>query len=273
MAADWLAAAWDQNAGMYATSPAAAIVEEVAGVWLKDILGLPEQASFALVTGCQMAHVTCLAAARHHLLEQRGWNVEERGLSGSPTIRILASDQRHGSVDRAVRLLGLGTANMEYLATDSQGRLSPEALAKALEERPSDPAIVLVQAGEINIGSFDDFPAITEIAQKHGAWVHVDGAFGLFAAVSPRTRHFVDGLELADSVISDGHKWLNVPYDLGFAFVRDPVLHAGAFSASAAYLSAKDASQPEFMNLSPEMSRRARSLAGIARLIFCLVDL
>jgi aromatic-L-amino-acid decarboxylase len=121
VAADWLAAAWDQNAGMYATSPAAAIVEEVAGVWLKDILGLPEQASFALVTGCQMAHVTCLAAARHHLLEQRGWNVEERGLSGSPTIRILASDQRHGSVDRAVRLLGLGTANMEYLATDSQG--------------------------------------------------------------------------------------------------------------------------------------------------------
>ena len=166
VAADWLTAAWDQNACLSGSSPAAGIVEEVAGAWLKQILGLPAKASFAFVTGCQMAHVTCLAAARHALLERRGWDVGQQGLSGAPKIRIISSDQRHGSFERAVRPLGLGTGNVEYLASDSDVRLPPEALAGALAKN-DDPAIVLLQAGEINTGAYDDFAALIPIAHRH----------------------------------------------------------------------------------------------------------
>ena len=199
LAADWLTSTWDQNAALYATSPAAAVVEEVAGLWLKDILHLPAHASFALVTGCQMAHVTCLAAARHALLAERGWDIEERGLYGAPPIRILSSAQRHGSFERAVRLLGLGREHVICLTSDDQDRLEPAALQKALDDDPSAPTIVLLQAGDINIGAFDDFEALIPVAKGYGAWVHVDGAFGLWAAASPRYRHLVKEMEAADS--------------------------------------------------------------------------
>jgi len=264
LAADWLTAAWDQNAGLVAAGPAAAMVEEIAGDWLKQILGLPSTASFAFVTGCQMAHVTCLAAARHAVLEKRGWNVEERGLAGAPPIRILSSNQRHGSFVRAVRLLGLGTANVEYLDTDSDGRLAPAELARALDGNAL-PAIVLLQAGEINTGVFDRFADLIPVARRHGAWVHVDGAFGLWAAASPRFSHFVEGVAMADSWATDGHKWLNVPYDSGYAFIAHPEPHRAAMSYRASYLT-HDAAARDQMDWNPEWSRRARGFSTYAAL-------
>ena len=221
LAADWLTSAWDQNAGMYATAPAAAVVEEVAGAWLKDLLHLPSTASFALVTGCQMAHVTCLLAARHALLARRQWDVEMEGLAGSPPIRILTSTEVHGTAIRAIRLLGLGQKNVISLPVDAEGRLRENALVEALESSPSAPTIVILQAGDLNIGAFDDFPRLIPIAKKFGAWVHVDGAFGLWCAASPRLRHLLAGADGGDSWTTDGHKWLNVPFDCGYAFVAD----------------------------------------------------
>jgi glutamate/tyrosine decarboxylase-like PLP-dependent enzyme len=264
LAADWLTVAWDQNAVLAASAPAAAMVEEVTGSWLKQILGLPATASFAFVSGCQMAHVTCLAAARHALLEKQGWNVEELGMAGAPPIRIFSSDQRHGSFERATRLVGLGTANIEYLAADSNGRLKPDALAQALERDPQ-PAIVLLQAGEINTGIYDPFAQLIPIARRHGAWVHVDGAFGLWAAASPHYRHLVEGFELADSWATDGHKWLNVPHDSGYAFVADPRPHRASMSHRAAYLT-HDLERRDQIDWNPEWSRRARGFSTYAAL-------
>lgn len=264
LAADWLTSAWDQGAALSATGPSAALVEEAAGIWLKDILGLPRGASFAFVTGCQMAHVTCLAAARQALLERAGWDVNERGMAGSPAIRIISSDQRHGSFERAVRLLGFGRANAEYLPPDSEGRLDPAALEAALE-RNSSPAIVLLQAGEINTGIFDSFADLIPIAHRHGAWVHVDGAFGMWAAASPRYRHLTMGIEQADSWATDGHKWLNVPYDSGYAFIAHPEPHRRAMSHRAAYLT-HGADVREEMDWNPDWSRRARGFTTWAAL-------
>jgi glutamate/tyrosine decarboxylase-like PLP-dependent enzyme len=264
LAADWLTATWDQNAALAASGPAAALIEEIAGDWLKQILGLPSAASFAFVTGCQMAHVTCLAAARHALLDRRGWNVEERGLFGAPPLRIISSDQRHGSFERAVRLLGLGTANVEYLDADSEGRLPPDALADALA-KDDRPVIVLLQAGEINTGVCDSFAALIPIARRHGAWVHVDGAFGLWAAASPTHRHLVEGVELADSWATDGHKWLNVPQDSGYAFIAHPQPHRASMSHRAPYLT-HDTEARDQMDWNPEWSRRARGFSTYAAL-------
>ena len=264
LAADWLACAWDQNAALCVTAPSAAIVEEIAGDWLKQILGLPSHASFAFVNGCQMAHVTCLAAARHALLEKEGCHVEERGLAGAPRIRIVSSDQRHGSFERAVRLLGFGSANTEYLASGADGKLQPDALEAALE-RDSSPAIVLLQAGEINTGIFDSFAELIPIAHSRGAWVHVDGAFGLWAAASPRYRHLVDGMSLADSWATDGHKWLNVPHDSGYAFVAHPGPHRASMSHRAAYLT-NVADARDQMDWNPDWSRRARGFSTYAAL-------
>src|SRR5271163_62864 len=221
LAADWLTSVWDQNAGMYATSPAAAVVEEVAGAWLKDLLHLPPTASFAFVTGCQMAHVTCILAARHALLARLNWDVEAEGLAGSPPIRILTSSELHGSTIRAFRIVGLGDKHIVRLPVDAQGRLREDALTEALESSPAAPTIVVLQAGDLNIGAFDDFATLIPIAKKFGAWVHVDGAFGLWAAATPRLRHLLQGVEAADSWVVDGHKWLNVPFDSGYAFVAD----------------------------------------------------
>lgn len=265
LATDWLTAAWDQNGALYATSPAAAVVEEVAGLWLKDILNLPTHASFALVTGCQMAHVTCLAAARHALLSERGWDVEKQGLYSAPPIRILSSAQLHGSFERAVRLLGLGRDQVICLKSDADDRLEPEALQKALEADPSAPTIVLLQAGDINIGAFDDFETLIPLAKRYGAWVHVDGAFGLWVAASPRYRHLMKGAEAADSWATDGHKWLNVPFDSGYAFVAHPDAHRASMTHRAAYITLHDDARDE-MDWNPEWSRRCRGFSTYAAL-------
>lgn len=265
LAADWLTSSWQQNAALYATSPAAAVVEEIVGGWLKDVLGLPQSASFALVTGCQMAHVTCLAAARHALLAKRGWDVESQGLYGAPPIRILSSSERHGSFQRAVRLLGFGHANIKLLPVDDQGSLIPESLVEELEREPGSPTLVLLQAGDVNIGAYDAFETLIPIAKRQGAWVHVDGAFGMWAAVSTRLKHFVKGIELADSWATDGHKWLNVPFDCGFAFVADPEAHRASVSVRAAYIThAADARDQ--MDWNPEWSRRSRCFPVYAAL-------
>jgi glutamate/tyrosine decarboxylase-like PLP-dependent enzyme len=265
LAADWLASAWDQNAALHACSPAAAVVEEVVEGWLKDLLGLPAQSSFALVSGCQLAHITCLAAARHALLARRGWNVEDRGLSGAPTIRLLSSGSHHGSLDRAVRLLGLGRDQLIALPGDAAGQLQPHILQQAIEADPRSPTIVLLQAGDINTGAYDRFESLIPIAKERGAWVHVDGAFGLWAAASKTYRHLLQGVDGADSWATDGHKWLNVPYDAGYAFVADTDAHRATVSHRAQYLT-HHADARDQIDWNPDWSRRARGFATYAAL-------
>jgi glutamate/tyrosine decarboxylase-like PLP-dependent enzyme len=266
IAADWLVSAWDQNAALHSCGPAAAVVEEVVGSWLKDLLRLPVDASFALTSGCQMAHLTCIAAARHALLARVGWDVECNGLSGAPPIRILANDQRHGSIERAARLLGLGIQAIVDIPADCDGRILPSALDKALHDQdPSARAVVLIQAGDFHTGAFDDFRALIPIAHGHGAWVHVDGAFGLWAAASPKYRHFTEELSAADSWAVDGHKWLNVPFDCGYAFVADSRAHQNSMSHRAAYLT-HDFEARDQIDWNPEWSRRARGFPTYAAL-------
>ena len=266
IAADWLVSTWDQNAVLYSSAPAAAVVEEVVGSWLKDLLNLPAEASFALTTGCQMAHVTCLAAARHALLAGIGWNVERKGLSGLPAIRILANDQRHGSIERAARLLGFGTEAITDVPTNHDGCISADALEEILRcQEPGSPAMVILQAGDFHTGGFDDFRVLIPIAQRHGAWVHVDGAFGLWAAASPEYRQFTEALDTADSWAVDGHKWLNVPFDCGYAFVANRDAHRNAISHRAAYLT-HDAEARDQIDWNPEWSRRARGFPTYAAL-------
>lgn len=263
LAADWLTSTWDQNAGLFAVSPAAAVVEEVAGAWLKDLLGLPPAAAFALVTGCQMAHFTCLAAARHHLLAARGWDVERQGLNGAPRIRVLTNDQYHSTLPRALRHLGLGTDCLVTLPATDRGGIDPATLEVALREAPDTATVVHLQAGDINTGMFEDFPRLIPLARAHGAWVHVDGAFGLWAAASPRYRHLTTGVAGADSWATDGHKWLNVPYDCGYAFVVQPEALRGAMSVRASYLTHASEARDQ-MDWTPEFSRRARGFATYA---------
>ena len=265
LAADWLTSAWDQNSGHHSCGPAAAVVEEVSGKWLKEILGLPAHASFALVTGCQMAHVTCLAAARHAILAKQGWDTEQRGLYGASPIRVVTSDKRHETFDRAIRLLGMGLAQVEYLPADCDGQLPANSLEQALKADSSAPTIVLLQAGDVNTGNYDSFERLIPIAKHYGAWVHVDGAFGLWAAASARYRHLVKGVAEADSWATDGHKWLNVPYDCGYAFVADADAHRASMSSHAAYLTQEgDARDP--LDWTPEWSRRARAFPTYAAL-------
>ena len=235
LAADWLTSTWDQNAASNATAPSEAIVEEVAGDWAKVLLNIPPSASFAFVTGTQMGHVTALAAARHRLLRERGWNVEEEGLAGAPQLRILTSENRHESLLRAVRLVGIGTASVEMVAMDNQGQMRPDALAAALARAAEAPTIVSLQAGDLNAGMFDPFARLCPIAHEAKAWVHVDGAFGLWAATSLRHRHLLAGAELADSWVTDCHKWLNLPFDSGLVFVADAAAHSAAFAQSTSY--------------------------------------
>ena len=265
IAADWLTSVWDQNAVLYGAGPAAAVVEEVVGKWIKEILGLPADAGFALVTGTQMAHFTCLAAARHAVLERCGWDVEQKGLFGAPRIRILCSDQRHGSIERAVRYLGLGQAHIVNLSTDSMNRITLDSLQQALGRESFSPAIVVLQAGDISTGAFDDFENMIPMAKRQSAWVHVDGAFGLWAGASPRYRHLLKGVELADSWTTDAHKWLNVPFDCGFAFVASPKAHRDSMSHRAAYLSHDEHARDQ-MDWTPEWSRRARGFPSYAAL-------
>ena len=264
LAADWLTSAWDQNAAMYACAPAAAVCEEVAASWLKDLLGLPAECSFALTTGCQMAHFTCLAAARWRVLRDAGWDVGSDGLCGAPRIRVLASDQRHGSVDRAVRFLGLGDRSIVALATDGNGQIEPVDLQRRLAEQPG-PAIVVLNAADLNIGAFDAAAQLIPLARRAGAWVHIDGAFGLIARASRTRRALLAGMELADSWATDAHKWLNVPYDSGLAFIRDPEAHRASMTVTASYLSASDCVRDE-IDWNPEWSRRARGFPLYAAL-------
>ena len=264
LAADWLASAWDQNAGLVVGGPSAAVCEEIAGEWLKELLGIPPSASFAFVTGCQMAHTTCLAAARHGVLARAGWDVERKGLASAPHVTVLAGTKRHTTIDRTLRLLGFGTASIVEVPADGQGRMLVSDLAAALDERDG-PTIVCATAGEVNTGSVDDLEAIADLANAAGAWLHVDGAFGLWAAASSRLRELVSGAERADSWATDAHKWLNVPYDCGIAFVADPEPHRAAMAVRAAYL-VNDEGARDQMDWTPEFSRRARGFTVYAAL-------
>lgn len=265
LAADWLTSTWDQNAGMYAVSPAGAMVEEAVGAWLKDLFSLPAQTSFALVTGCQAAHTTCLAAARSRLLMQRGWDVQRQGLAGAPPIRAYCG-VRHITIDRSLRLLGLGDNSITALGTKPTGGLEPAELESALKAAGDTPSIVLLQAGDVNTGGFDDFDALIPIAHKYGAWVHIDGSFGMWAVASPRYRDLLSGVEKADSWATDGHKWLNVPYDCGYAFVAQPDAHRAAMSCQADYLSHQQNEARDPLDWNLEFSRRARGFASYAAL-------
>ena len=258
VAADWLTSVWDQNAGLIGPAPSAGVVEEVVTDWLRELLGLPQHVSAAYVTGCQMAHVTALAAARHHVLVGAGWDILRDGVQGSPRIRVLAGEERHVTVDRALRYLGIGSSQIEAIPADGQGRMDTAPLRAALADADG-PTIVCAQAGNVNTGSFDPLLEVADAVEGTGAWLHVDGAFGLWAAVSPRFRHLVAGVERADSWATDAHKWLNVPYDSGMAFCAHPDSHRAAMAVRASYLEQADADAArDQMDWVPEFSRRAR---------------
>ena len=267
LAADLLTSGWDQNAFNEALSPAAIAVEDVAGTWLKELLHLPTGASVGFVTGGQGANTVGLTAARWHVLDKHGWDVGRDGLREAPEVRVFAGAERHATIDRTVRLLGLGESAIHEIPATSNGAMNADVLASLLESTPASPTIVCAQAGNVNTGAFDDLTAITTAARAAGAWVHVDGAFGLWAAASPRTRHLVAGIELADSWACDGHKWLNVPNDAGYAFCAHPDVHATALAYTAAYLTGQVAGREygggDFVL---ESSRRARGFATWATL-------
>lgn len=258
VAANVLAGAWDQNAFSPVASPVAAELERVVLEWLVDVFSLPAQTYGALVTGTQQANFCALAAARHALLARAGWDVERRGLSGAPPLRVVAGREAHSTLLRAVGYAGLGRDNVELVDVDDQGRLRAEALPP-LDER----TILCIQAGNVNSGAFDPAPACCAAAREHGAWVHVDGAFGLWARAAPRRAPLAAGVELADSWAVDAHKWLNTPYDTGIVLLRQPEHLAAAMSLGAAYLP-ETARAP--IDLTPEGSRRARSVAVWAAL-------
>ncbi len=266
LATDMMCSAWDQNAVLASTSPAGAVLEEVAGRFLLDALRLPAEASYAFVTGCQMAHATALAAARHRVLERLGWNVERQGLAGAPAIRVLANAHHHASVTRALRLLGLGSDCVVPLGSETPGKVSADALRNQLADAPGSPTILVLNAGDLNIGACDDFSLLCPIAQAAGAWVHVDGAFGLWARASARMAPLVAGIEQADSWATDGHKWLNTPYDCGMAIVRDAAAHSAAMRMTADYLTSGGAVRDP-MDFTPEWSRRARALPALAAMM------
>ncbi|MGH3506078.1 MAG: pyridoxal phosphate-dependent decarboxylase family protein [Nocardioidaceae bacterium] len=254
LGADWLTSVWDQNAGLNALTPAAAAAEVVAGRWIVDVLGLPSGTSVGLVTGGMMANYTCLSAARHDVLAKTGWDVTRHGLFDAPRIRVVVGQDRHDTVDRAVRYLGLGQDAVRPVPTDEQGRILPAELARTLEQEQG-PVVVCLQAGEVHTGAFDPFEEAIPVARRHEAWVHVDGAFGLWAAASPQFEHLTRGLDAADSWATDAHKTLNVPYDCGVAMVRDPAALVSGFGVEADYLIG-DTGDP--MERVPEFSRRAR---------------
>jgi len=256
---------WDQNAGLFFSSPTAAVVEEVAGRWLVELLGLPQSCSFAFVTGGQMANFTGLAAARHHVLARSGWDVERDGLQGAPKLRVVVGAERHSTIDRALRYLGLGHGSARVVDADDEGRMRPDALRAALDEFDG-PTIVCAQAGDVNSGSFDPLREVCEIAHAHDAWVHVDGAIGLWANASERFRHLTDGVELADSWATDCHKWLNVPFDSGLVFCAHPRSHQAAMGVHASYLVHSEGAERDEMDWNPEFSRRARGFAVYAAL-------
>jgi glutamate/tyrosine decarboxylase-like PLP-dependent enzyme len=263
IAADWLTSTWDQNAASNLTAPAEAVVEEVCGEWAKELLGLPRSTSFAFVTGCQMAHTTALAAARNKLLRDRGWDVEKLGLAGAPPLRILTTESRHESIMRSARLLGMGTDAIEYVPSDNRGLMQVGKLEEALRRPDGNPVIVWLQAGDLNTGVFDPFELACPIAHETKAWVHVDGAFGLWAATSERYRHLLNGVEQADSWATDGHKWLNLPFESGLVFVAHPDAHRAAFAQDTSYSVPREELRNQ-KDWNPEWSRRGRGFPAYA---------
>jgi glutamate/tyrosine decarboxylase-like PLP-dependent enzyme len=257
LAADWLAAAWDQNAGLFVLGPAAATVEDVAAGWLTELLGLPATASCGFVTGGLGANFGGLAAARNHVLARAGWDVERDGLLGAPPVEVVVGAERHVTIDVALRYLGLGSGRLRVVPADDQGRMDAAALGEVLAA-VKGPTIVCAQAGNVNTGAFDPLAAICAAGHDHGAWVHVDGAFGLWAGASPALRHLVAGVEQADSWATDAHKWLNVPYDSGLVFVAHPQAHLAAFAKVASYLTPGQGGERDPDGFVPEGSRRAR---------------
>src|SRR3954454_1056884 len=264
LAADWLVSAWDQNAAFHSLSPAAAAIEEVTAAWARDLFGLPETASVGFVTGGQGGNTTCLAAARHAVLAKAGWNVEDDGLIGAPPVHILCGEQAHATIDTALRQLGLGAKTPIRIEADDQGRMRADALRDALSH-VAGPTIVCSQAGNVATGAFDAFEPLADACTAHGAWLHVDGAFGLWAAATHALRHLTTGVERADSWAVDAHKWLNVPYDSAMAIVADPDAHVAAMGLAGPYLVA-DPGQRDGTNYVPESSRRARAVPIYAAL-------
>ena len=260
LAMDWMTASWDQNAVLYATSPANAVLEEVVGTWLIDLFGLGKtgrEISVGFVSGCQMAHVTALLAARHAMLMRVGWDVESQGLIGAPNLRVLVGAEAHGTVATALQYIGLGRDRAIILPGDDQGRMAIEPLRQVLATS-ADPTIICAQAGGVNTGAFDDIAVIADLAQAAGAWLHVDGAFGLWAAASGELKHLTAGIDRADSWATDAHKWLNVPHDSGIVLTAHPAAHRAAMSVPGeAYLARSDRQRDPYEWV-PEMSRRAR---------------
>jgi glutamate/tyrosine decarboxylase-like PLP-dependent enzyme len=257
VAADWLTSAWDQNAGLYATSPALAVVEETSARWVLDLLELPPDSGVGFVTGCQMAHFTCLAAARGELLRRSGWNVEEDGLMGAPPLTVVVGEEGHITVLRALRFLGMGSARVKVVPADEQGRMLAGDLRNTLSGIAGE-IIVCAQAGNLNSGAVDPMAEIADQCQARGAWLHVDGAFGLWANASPSLRPLLEGVARADSWATDAHKWLNVPYDSGIAIVKDAKAHRAAMTTKAAYLIQQQGEARDAVDWVPEFSRRAR---------------
>jgi glutamate/tyrosine decarboxylase-like PLP-dependent enzyme len=264
LAADWLTSTWDQNAGLLVMSPAAAGAEWVASEWLLDLLGLPASAAVGFVTGAMLANFTCLAAARHEVLRRVGWNVERDGLYGAPEVTVIVGDEQHETVDVALRFLGLGEARSIAVPADDQGRIRLDALADTLAQASGNPLIVCLQAGNVHSGAFDPIGDAVDLAHRYGAWVHIDGAFGLWAAASPSYRALVAGAERADSWATDAHKTLNVPYDNGIAIVANAEAMYAAMGAHAAYLIQDE--RPDPFSTVPEFSRRARGFTVWAAL-------
>ena len=259
VAADWIASTWDQNASLYVASPAMSVIEDVVSGWILDLLDLPRTASVGFVTGCHMANFTGLAAARHEVLRRAGWNVETQGLQRAPRVRVIAGGEVHISAVGALRYLGFGTEEIELVPVDDQGRMRADALESVLA-KGDGPTIVCAQAGNVSTGACDPLDAIVRSAHARGAWVHVDGAFGLWAAAVPELRSQVNGIEGADSWATDAHKWLNVPYDSGLAIVAHPAPHRAAMNMKASYLQRGDDEERSGMDWAPESSRRSRVL-------------
>jgi glutamate/tyrosine decarboxylase-like PLP-dependent enzyme len=253
LAANWLAGAWDQNAGLFVATPISAYIEDICTKWLIELLPVAKESAAGFVTGVTTANFTAIAAARHAILQSQGWNVETQGLFGAPEIKVIVGEEVHGSMTKALSLAGLGNERVIKVPVDNQGRMKADSLPEMDEK-----TILCLQAGNVNTGSFDPVKVIVPVAKEKGAWVHIDGAFGLWAAVSSKYKYLTEGCELADSWATDGHKWLNVPYDSGIVFVKNPDDLRGAMSMQGAYLDQTGARIP--YQYTPELSRKARGI-------------